>query len=294
MENMYEIVVLSGKGGTGKTSITAALSVLAGDTAIIADCDVDAANMHLLLKPDFAKSSDFYSGEIAEIDQTRCINCGKCQQVCRFDAISIVDENYIIDELDCEGCDYCQKICPAEAILMKPRKSGVLYVSNTRIGVPMVHAKMEIGADNSGKLVAMVKSEAKSLCQQLNREFVIIDGSPGTGCPVVSALAGARFVLLVTEPTMSGLHDLKRVYDVIKKMKIRTACIINKSDLNPSKTNEIKSYLKAEEITHLADIKYDANFVKAMMAGKTVAEYESETAMKIKEVWAAILRLSGN
>lgn len=291
---MYEIVVLSGKGGTGKTSITAALSVLAGNAAIIADCDVDAANMHLLLKPDFAKSSDFYSGEIAEIDQTRCINCGKCQQVCRFDAISIVDENYIIDELDCEGCDYCRKICPAEAILMKPRKSGVLYVSNTRIGVPMVHAKMEIGADNSGKLVAMVKSEAKILGQQLNREFVIIDGSPGTGCPVVSALAGARFVLLVTEPTMSGLHDLKRVYDVIKKMKIRTACIINKSDLNPSKTNEIKSYLVTEEITHLADIKYDANFVKAMMAGKTVAEYESETAMKIKEVWAAILRLSRN
>jgi len=285
---MKEIVVLSGKGGTGKTSITASLAVLAGNEAIVADCDVDAANMHLLMQPDFASSTDFYSGELAIIDQDTCTRCGICSETCRFDAIPLINSQYSVNALSCEGCGYCQKVCPSNAISMKERKSGYVYISTTKVNSTMVHARLNIGAENSGKLVAKVKSESKDLAIQQNKEFTIIDGSPGIGCPVVSSLAGANYVVLVTEPTVSGLHDLERIYSVIKRFRIKAGCIINKFDINSSKTEEIVNFLKKEGILHLVNIPYDIRFTKAMTETKTIVETETLPKYLLKDAWFKI------
>jgi len=285
---MKEIVVLSGKGGTGKTSITASLAVLAGTDAVIADCDVDAANMHLLLEPDFEVSTDFYSGELAEIDQDLCTQCGICANVCRFNAIPVINSQYRISNLDCEGCAYCEKVCPTKAITMHDRKSGKLYISKTKTGSTMVHAKLDIGAENSGKLVAKVKSEAQGIAKKEEKPFIIVDGSPGIGCPVVSSLSGANYVVLVTEPSLSGVHDLKRVYQVIKRFRIKAGCIINKSDLNSEKTKEIKTFLDEEKIDHLRDIPFDASFIHAMVEGKTIVESKSALKNSLEEIWENI------
>ena len=285
---MKEIVVLSGKGGTGKTSITASLAVLAGNEAVVADCDVDAANMHLLMQPDFALSSEFYSGELAIIDQNACTQCGVCSEKCRFGAIPFINNIFIVNPLSCEGCGYCQKVCPTEAISMKSRKSGYVYISNTKVNSTMVHARLDIGAENSGKLVAKVKNEAKELAEQQNKSFVIVDGSPGIGCPVVSSLSGANYVVLVTEPTVSGLHDLERVYSVIKRFRIKAGCIINKFDINPKKTDEIIEFLRKENITHLSNIPFDIRFTKAMIEAKTIVELETLPKYLIKDAWFKI------
>ena len=282
---MNEIVVLSGKGGTGKTSITASLAVLAGNDAVIADCDVDAANMHLLLHPDFGTTFEFYSGELAVINQAQCTRCRKCEDACRFNAIVYLDKKMQVIPIDCEGCGYCEKVCPTGAISMLERKSGNLFVSNIKTGTKMVHARLDIGAENSGKLVARVKNEAKSLAVATNKSFIIIDGAPGIGCPVVSSLAGANYVVLVTEPTMSGLHDLKRICAVITKFRIKAGCIINKWDLNEEKTTEIKQFLQHEQIEHLADIPYDIRFTNAMTEGKTIVEIQSPYQELLLRIW---------
>lgn len=283
---MKEIVVISGKGGTGKTSITAALAFLAGKDAVVADCDVDAADMHLLMQPDFARSEDFYSGEVAEILQDECTQCGKCMEVCRFDAISIIDEQYRVDPISCEGCGYCARVCPTETIINKDLNVGKWFVSSIKTGTIMVHARLGIGADNSGKLVAKVKNEAKQLAKELKKEFILIDGSPGIGCPVVSSLSGADFVVLVTEPSVSGIHDLKRVYELVKKFHIPAGCIINKSDLNLQKSQSILEYLKEKEIVHLGSYPYDESFTKSMTQGLTLMEWEDTgSSDKIRKSW---------
>ncbi len=228
---MKEIVIISGKGGTGKTSITASLAVLGKDKVVVADCDVDAADMHLLMKPDFAQSEEFFSGELAIINQEDCIQCGKCAEVCRFDAIPFTNNTYIVDELSCEGCGYCSRVCPTDTIMNIQQNVGHWYVSGIKTGSKMVHAKLAIGADNSGKLVAQVKNEAKKIAEEGDYDYIIVDGSPGVGCPVVSSLSGANYVVLVTEPTVSGLHDLKRVYELVHKFNLKAGCIINKFDL---------------------------------------------------------------
>ena len=278
---MKEIVVISGKGGTGKTSVTASLAVLGGKDVIVADCDVDAADMHLLMQPDFEKSEDFFSGELAYIHQDECIQCGKCDDVCRFNAIPIIDGKYIVDPLSCEGCGYCARVCPTKAIENKDLNVGQWYMSNIKTGSIMVHAKLGIGADNSGKLVAKVKNEAKELAKELNKSFIIIDGSPGVGCPVVSSLSGAHFVVLVTEPTVSGLHDLKRVYELVKKFNLKAGCIINKADLNLQKALEIETFLKEENIVHISNLPYDESFTKAMTLGQTIVEYSNNNLTKL-------------
>lgn len=270
---MKEIVVISGKGGTGKTSITASFAYLGGKDIVVADCDVDAADMHLLMKPDFAKPENFYSGEIAIINHDICTACGECADVCRFDAIPVINNQYIVQPLDCEGCGYCARICPVEAIKMEVQNVGRWYISNTRVGNILVHAKLGIGAENSGKLVAKVKNEAKQIAKENNKDFIIVDGSPGIGCPVVSSLSGANFVVLVTEPTISGLHDLKRVYELVKKFNIKAGCIINKSDINPKVSVEIEEFLKKENIIHFSNLPYDVAFTNAMINGQTVVEY---------------------
>ena len=284
-----EIVVISGKGGTGKTSLTASFAYLGGEDVIVADCDVDAADMHLLMKPDFAEAEDFYSGELAYIHQNDCIRCGKCKDVCRFDAIPIIDGKYIVDPLSCEGCGYCARVCPTDAIENKAMNVGKWYTSSIKTGSIMVHAKLGIGADNSGKLVAKVKNEAKEIAEDEFKKYVVVDGSPGVGCPVVSSLSGAAFVVLVTEPSVSGLHDLKRVYELVKKFNLKTGCIINKSDINPKICLEIEAFLNQENIVHIANLPYDEDFTKAMTNGQTIVEYDnSKLSSIITESWEKI------
>lgn len=273
---MKEIVVISGKGGTGKTSLTAAFAYLGRKDVIVADCDVDAADMHLLLQPDFSDQDDFYSGELAHINQNECIRCGRCAEVCRFDAIPVIKGKFIVDPLSCEGCGYCARVCPTHAITNKALNVGKWYISNIKTGSIMVHAKLGIGADNSGKLVAKVKSEAKDIADEERVEYLIVDGSPGVGCPVVSSLSGASFVVLVTEPSVSGLHDLKRVYKLVKRFNLKTGCVINKFDINKKVANEIEDFLKTENIVHIANLPYDEDFTKAMTNGKTIVEYSNK------------------
>ncbi len=290
---MKEIVIISGKGGTGKTSITASFAYLGGKDVIVADCDVDAADMHLLMQPDWKKSEDFYSGVLAEIDQEKCIKCGKCAEVCRWDAIPVIDNKYIVQPLDCEGCGYCALVCPADAISMDEQNVGKWFLSNVKTDTKMVHAKLGIGAENSGKLVAKVKSEAKALAEKNNKQIILVDGSPGIGCPVVSSLSGASYVVLVTEPSVAGIHDLKRVYELVKKFGIKTGCIINKADINSNITKEIRTFLKEENIDLICELPYDENFTKAMTQGKTIVEFDDGKIKQILEdSWGKIKKIS--
>ncbi len=287
---MREIVVISGKGGTGKTSLSASFAYLEGQNAIIADCDVDAANMHILLDADFSKQEDFFSGELAFIDSNKCIGCGKCKSVCRFDAIQSKDGLYDIDAISCEGCGYCARVCPSDAITMVKQKAGDIFVSNIKNGATMVHAKLGFAAENSGKLAAKVKQEAKILALKEDREFVITDGSPGIGCPVISSLSGANLVVLVTEATVSGLHDLKRVVKLLKTFSLQAACIINKYDLNAKMNASIEEYLKLENIEVIAKLEYDETFAHALLTAEPIVQYnaESRTSLIIKESWEKI------
>ena len=290
---MREIVVISGKGGTGKTSLTASFAMMGATDVVLADCDVDAADMHLLMQPDIESPEDFYSGQIAYIEQANCISCGICQEVCRFNAISVIDSQYIVAPLDCDGCGYCARVCPTETIINKDLLVGELFVSNIKTGSKMVHAHLGIGADNSGKLVAKVKDEAKALALKYEKDYVLVDGSPGVGCPVISSLSGASFAVLVTEPTISGIHDLKRVYELVKKFNIRAGCIINKADVNIEKQAEIKQFLADEGIVHLANLPYDEDFTKAMTLGQTIVEYENENLTNLlKQAWERIKELT--
>jgi MinD superfamily P-loop ATPase len=287
-----EIVVISGKGGTGKTSVTAALAYLGGKDVVTADCDVDAADMHLLMNPDFACANDFYSGVIADIDQECCVGCGKCAQVCRFNAINVVEGAYSVDKVDCEGCGYCARICGARAITMVEQKVGEYFISTTRTGSRMVHARLGIGAENSGKLVTRVKNEAKRIAVETSTQVVLVDGSPGIGCPVVSSLSGADFVVFVTEPTVSGLHDLKRVLELVNQFGIRSGGIINKADLNPKIAEEIRTFFGRNDISHLGELPYDEAFSDAMTSGRTIVEHEaSDLTDVLVECWRNIKQI---
>ena len=216
---MKEIVVISGKGGTGKTSIAAALGVLAGQDAVMVDCDVDAANMHLLYDPKIYSENKFFSGKTAVIDYDQCTLCGNCFDACRFDAIKLAVDKYIIDEINCEGCSLCSHLCPENAIKMEIQKTGDWYISKSKYNNWFVFAKLGIAQENSGKLVSKVKSEARELADKENKQFIIIDGPPGIGCPAISSLSGASEVLIVTEATNSGCNDLFRLIDLDKSFQ---------------------------------------------------------------------------
>jgi MinD superfamily P-loop ATPase len=287
---MKEIVVISGKGGTGKTSLTASFAVLGGEALVTADCDVDAADMHILLEPEVKKAEDFYSGVLASIDPVLCTGCGACDEVCRFNALEEKDGVYSVIPLNCEGCGYCARICPQEAIRMEDQHVGEWYESRIKAGSIMIHARLGIGAENSGKLVARVKNEAKRIAREEGKEIVLVDGSPGIGCPVVSSLSGADFVVFVTEPTVSGLHDLRRVNELVRRFSIPSGCIINKSDLNPEIREQVKAFLSEAGIKHLADLPYDESFTRAMVQGKTIVELDSgELKNHISACWNRIL-----
>ena len=292
---MNEIVIISGKGGTGKTSITAAFAYLAKNSVVLADCDVDASDLHLLLKPEVKRSENFYSSQVAIIDGGLCTACGACYDVCHFDAI-IPGTPYRVDEINCEGCAYCEKVCPEKAITMKARQDGQWFISVTRLGSHLAHARLAIGAENSGKLVSVVKNAANQLSQMLKLDTILIDGPPGISCPVISTLSGATFAVIVTEPTVSGLHDLKRVYEIARRFRVATGVIINKSDINKENYNKIREFLDSQGIKHLADLPYDTTFTKAMTEGKTIIEYAPDNIISrtLADTWPLVLKLTQN
>ena len=289
---MKEIVVISGKGGTGKTSIAAAFACLA-ESPVVADCDVDAADLFLVLEPTILKEEKFSGGNMAKIRQEKCTGCGTCMEVCRFDAV-VEDEQlekgrFSIDPVACEGCGVCSYFCPECAIDFSPVVNGVWFVSDTRVG-PMVHAKLGIAEENSGKLVTLVRSEAQKIAQANGHDYLIVDGSPGIGCPVIASITGADFVVIVTEPTVAGEHDLDRVHQLTSHFGIPAAVCINKADINPEMTERIIAQSRRKGITVAGQIRYDKAFTRAQVEKQTVLEYtDSAVADDIKKVWSCIL-----
>jgi MinD superfamily P-loop ATPase len=277
---MKQLTVISGKGGTGKTTITAAFAALS-DSHVIADCDVDAADLHLILHPTIAKSEEFYGGNTAVVDSGKCTQCDECVRLCRFDAI----KGYTVDPISCEGCGLCVQACPEEAIAMVRHKSGHWFISHTRFGY-MTHANLGIAEENSGKLVTLVRQQAKLIAERDNKEYVIIDGPPGIGCPVIAAITGVDLLLAVTEPTLSGIHDLKRVAGVAHHFNVPVAVCINKYDINPDNTSSIEEYCAKNHLNVVGKVHYNPQVTKAMVHGKTVVEHPcGEVTEEIRGIW---------
>lgn len=273
-----EITILSGKGGTGKTSVTAALAAVSTG-AVFCDCDVDAADLHLLLNPEVKESHHFSSGLKAVIDPDQCISCGICKDACRFSAIRQPGkELYVVDPYRCEGCRLCERLCPADSIHSVEKMNNKWYVSETRFG-PMVHAHMGPGEENSGKLVTTVRNTAKEIAKTQHANFILNDGPPGIGCPVIASLTGVSKVLLVVEPSKTGIHDIKRLVELIRKFEIPGYAIINKQDINPRMTALAEQMLKDHNIPLLGKLDFDERFTEAMVHGQTIIEYAPASPM---------------
>jgi MinD superfamily P-loop ATPase len=287
---MPEIIIISGKGGTGKTSLTAAFAHMAAD-AVICDLDVDAPDLHLILRPEIRSRADFHSGHEAVIDPAACTACGLCAEMCRFGAVSNPPTGYRIDPLKCEGCKVCVQFCPAGAIRFPERHCGEWYISRTRFG-PMVHAQLFPGAENSGRLVALLRQKARDLARESGRSLILSDGAPGIGCPVISSLSGTDFAVLVTEPTPSGRHDLERVAELCRHFKIPAGVIVNKADLNPENTIDIQRWCEAARTEFLAALPYDPAVTEAMVQRQAVTEFSTDgLSMNIRRTWRRILEL---
>jgi len=280
-----ELVVISGKGGTGKTSLMAAFASLA-ENKVLCDADVDAADLHLLMDPDIKESHDFQGGGIAIINPNNCTQCGLCRDLCRWNAIS---EAFEVDPIECEGCGVCVDFCPEEAIDFPIKTCGEWFISNTRFG-PMVHARLGIAEENSGKLVALVRQEAKKLAEKNELDLIITDGPPGVGCPVIASVGGASAVLVVAEPTVSGLHDMERVAQLAAHFKVPGMVCVNKFDLNFDQTEAIEKLAKENNMTVVGRVPFDPVFTKSMVQGQTVLEYvgNSKIRSSISEIWRNI------
>jgi MinD superfamily P-loop ATPase len=286
-----ELVVISGKGGTGKTSLAASFAALAGRT-LIADCDVDAADLHLILKPEIKERGIFSGSVLAEIDQEKCTACGKCKQECRFFAVEEKISNgktsFFIDQLACEGCGVCHLVCEDNAVNIEDAVNGEWFLSETRHG-PMSHARLGIAEENSGRLVTLVRNKLIQLSQESTLSEAVIDGSPGTGCPVIASLTGSDYALIVTEPTVSGVHDLGRILDVTAHFGIPSGVVVNKYDINLEMTEKIKSLARDYNAEYVGKIPYDRSITDAQMQGLSVVEYtESPMTEAIKNIWTKV------
>ena len=279
---MKEIAIISGKGGTGKTTVTAAFAGLCD--AVLADCDVDASNLPLVLTPDIVREEEFRGSSMAVKDPDLCIECGECEKVCRFGA---VDSKYNIIPVKCEGCGTCTVVCPQGALTLEERVTGRVFVSTTRFG-PMVHATLFMGEEASGKLVARVRDVAVELAEKKEKELILIDGSPGIGCPVIASVVGTAMVVIVTEPTLSGIYDLDRIYQVVAHFNIPSCVLINKYDINIENAQKIESWCTETGVPLVGKILYDTHVTEAMVSQKTLVEYDDNMAKTVKEVWNRI------
>jgi MinD superfamily P-loop ATPase len=281
---MKELVIISGKGGTGKTSLTASFGYLARDN-VLSDCDVDAADLHILAQPDIRHEEEFFGGQKARIDPEKCSECGLCRESCRFGAISA---EFAVDPFSCEGCGVCFHVCPEEAVTMSDSLNGHWFISDTRLG-PMVHAALAPGEENSGKLVALVRNQARVLANTLGRSLIISDGAPGVGCPVISSVTGADHVVVVTEPSMSGLHDTKRAVELVRGFKIPVSVIINKWDINPDVAARVAEFCEQTDVPLLGRIPYDVAVTKAMVQRRTpVEDGQNAVEQSIRDIWETI------
>lgn len=271
-----EIAVISGKGGTGKSSISAAFATLP-EKVVLADCDVDAANLYILFSPAIEEEQVYVGGQKAKINYELCTNCGLCESYCRFDAISFINGKIHISETSCDGCKLCSRICPAEAITMIDSEKSRMYAGSFRNG-KMVYGRLAPGEENSGKLVNLVRDKAKKMAHAENIDTIIIDGPPGIGCPVISTITGVHHVVIVTEPTISGISDLKRTIEITAKFHLKTWVIINKYDLNEDIAKQIEAYCMDEKVEIAGKLPFDPKVVEAMVNCKSVAEWMPDSA----------------
>jgi MinD superfamily P-loop ATPase len=287
---MKELVVISGKGGTGKTSLMAAFASLT-ENKVLCDADVDAADLHLIMKPEVREHHGFQGGNVAIINQDRCTACGVCRELCRWGAIN---DNFEVDPIECEGCGVCVYFCPEEAIDFPVKTCGEWYISDTRFG-PLVHARLGIAEENSGKLVTLVRQEAKKLSEERGHDIILTDGPPGIGCPVIASMGGAGAVLIVAEPTVSGEHDMERVAQLAAHFRIQTMVCVNKFDLNREKTRDIEAYAKGKDLIFLGQIPFDPVMTRAMVQGQTLFEYNrnSEAGRAVKLIWSKAAEVIG-
>ncbi len=287
-QSVNEVVVLSGKGGTGKTSLSAAFATM-GEAKMLADCDVDAANLYLVLQPETCYEEAFNTGYKAVIDTAVCTNCGTCMAYCRFEAISCVEGVVRIEETSCDGCRLCTRVCPVEAISMKPSMKSKWFVGTFRNG-GMVHARLAPGEDNSGKLVDVVRQVAVNEAWESGFHSIVIDGPPGTGCPVISSVTGTRLAVVVTEPTRSGLHELKRILELIRSFSVEACVVINKFDLNGSMSDEIEVYCRELQVPVVGRIPFDSNVVMAMVHCRSVVEFapDSSASVEMRSIFSRV------
>jgi len=288
---MKQVAVISGKGGTGKTTLAASFAVLGRNQVVIADADVDAPDLHLLLSPQVLQSEEFFGSKIAIMDENKCTECAECERHCRFEAI----KDLRIDPLHCEGCGVCAYVCPEEAITLQDERTGDVYTSETKFG-PMVHANLYPGSEASGKLVTQVRNLAQRLCLEHDGGLiVIIDGPPGIGCPVIASLAGVDLALIVTEPTLSGLVDMKRVLDLAEHFNIEPLVCINKFDINLKNTQTIREFCRESKIEFVGMIPFDEEVDRALKLGRSVVDiFDGPAAGAIRKVWKIVLRHLGN
>ncbi len=281
---MRQITIISGKGGTGKTVLTASFAALS-KRACFVDCDVDAADLHLLLGPKVKERNTFRSGKTARIDKNLCTECGECKEVCRFNAIT---GDLDVDPISCEGCGVCSLVCPSGAISMEENISGEWFVSDTKYG-PFVHARLGIAEENSGKLVMKIRQAAQEIAEEKKLDHVIIDGPPGIGCPVIASLSGVDMALIVTEPTIAGIHDMERIADVAIHFSIPTKVIVNKYDINQDNTRSIAEICNKRGIEVLARLPFSENFVQSMVQGMPLPEFSSDSLTKqLADLWQRI------
>ena len=279
---MKELIVISGKGGTGKTSLIAAFASLA-QNKVLCDADVDAADLHLIMDPHVSRRADFKSGHLAVIDRSKCSECGQCLELCKFGAIS---DDFKVNPVDCEGCGVCVYFCPEEAIDFPENTCGQWFISDTRFG-PLVHARLGIAEENSGKLVTLVRQESKKLAEQKDLDLILTDGPPGVGCPVIASIGGASAVLVVAEPSLSGIHDMQRVVQLANHFKVPAMVCVNKFDLNFDLTRNVENFARDEGLPYLGRIPFDPIFTKAMVQGQTIFEYNSDSSggQAVKKIW---------
>jgi MinD superfamily P-loop ATPase len=288
---MKQLVILSGKGGTGKTSVAAAFAHLAanGNAAILVDADVDAANLELLLAPEVLESHEFGGGQVAVINEVSCEGCGICKDVCRFDAVHEADGVFRVDPIACDGCAACVYQCPEHSIHLQPQMAGHWYRSTTRFG-PMFHAALRPAQENSGKLVTMVKQQARLLAMDESYDLVLVDGPPGIGCPVISAVSGADLALIVAEPTASGTHDMRRALQTTVHFGVPAMVCINKSDLYHLGSDEIEAYCRTEGIPVAGKIPFDPRVTEAIVQGQPVTVFRprAPASEALRDLWERV------